>query len=335
MKTRIAINGFGRIGRNTFRILMDRFSETLEVAAINDLTDAATLAHLLRHDSLYGPFPGTVESNGENLVVNGLTIPVLKERDPANLPWAAMGIQLVLESTGRFTKREQAQAHLAAGARPVLISAPPPGAALTVVLGVNGDRLDPASQPILSNASCTTNCLAPVAEVIRTRFGIRRGMMTTVHAYTNDQNILDLPHSDLRRARAAGLSIIPAKTGAAKAIGLVIPELDGKLDGYAYRVPTPVVSILDLTVETNMPVTKQQVHEAFRDAAENGMRGILALSDEPLVSVDYRGNAHSAIIDTLSTTVVDGTLLKVAAWYDNEWGFSNRCAELLAQIADA
>ena len=332
MKTRIAINGFGRIGRNTFRILTERYAATLEVAAINDLTDAATLAHLLKHDSLYGPFPGTVEAQGENLVVRGRSIPIFKERDPAQLPWSTLGIELVLESTGRFTKREQAQAHIAAGARAVLISAPATGADLTVVLGVNDDKLDPATQTILSNASCTTNCLAPLAEVIRSRFGLRKGMMTTVHAYTNDQNILDLPHTDLRRARAAGLSIIPAKTGAAKAIGLVIPELDGKLDGFAYRVPTPVVSILDLTVETEIPVTKALVHEAFREAVETRMQGVLALSDEPLVSVDYRGDPHSAVIDMLSTTVIGGNMLKVAAWYDNEWGFSNRCAELLARL---
>lgn len=332
MKTRIAINGFGRIGRNTFRILTERYADTLEVAAINDLTDAATLAHLLKHDSLYGPFPGTVEAQGENLVVCGRSIPIFKERDPAQLPWSTLGIELVLESTGRFTKREQAQAHIAAGARAVLISAPATGADLTVVLGVNDDKLDPATQTILSNASCTTNCLAPLAEVIRSRFGLRKGMMTTVHAYTNDQNILDLPHTDLRRARAAGLSIIPAKTGAAKAIGLVIPELDGKLDGFAYRVPTPVVSILDLTVETEIPVTKALVHEAFREAVETRMQGVLALSDEPLVSVDYRGDPHSAVIDMLSTTVIGGNMLKVAAWYDNEWGFSNRCAELLARL---
>ena len=332
MKTRIAINGFGRIGRNTFRILTERYADTLEVAAINDLTDAATLAHLLKHDSLYGPFPGTVEAQGENLVVCGRSIPIFKERDPAQLPWSTLGIELVLESTGRFTKREQAQAHIAAGARAVLISAPATGADLTVVLGVNDDKLDPATQTILSNASCTTNCLAPLAEVIRSRFGLRKGMMTTVHAYTNDQNILDLPHTDLRRARAAGLSIIPAKTGAAKAIGLVIPELDGKLDGFAYRVPTPVVSILDLTVETEIPVTKALVHEAVREAVETRMQGVLALSDEPLVSVDYRGDPHSAVIDMLSTTVIGGNMLKVAAWYDNEWGFSNRCAELLARL---
>lgn len=346
MKTRIGINGFGRIGRNTFRILMERFSDTVEVAAINDLTDAETLAHLLKYDSLYGPFPGKVETDGENLVVNGMRIPVLKERNPELLPWTDLGVAVVLESTGRFTKREQAQAHITAGAQTVLISAPATGADLTIVMGVNDDCLGEnrdrlgknengtsgRAQTILSNASCTTNCLAPVAAVLEQSFGIRKGMMTTVHAYTNDQNILDLPHKDLRRARAAGLSIIPTKTGAAKAIGLVIPALDGKLDGFAYRVPTPVVSILDLTVETVKPVTRESVHQAFREAAQGRMKGILDVSDEPLVSIDYRGNPNSAVVDMLSTTIVGGNLLKVAAWYDNEWGFSNRCAELLAKL---
>ena len=353
MKTRIGINGFGRIGRNTFRILMERFSDTVEVAAINDLTDAETLAHLLKYDSLYGPFPGKVEADGENLVVNGLRIPVLKERNPELLPWADFSVAVVLESTGRFTKREQAQAHIKAGARTVLISAPATGADLTIVLGVNDDVLGvnddvlgvdneglrvsndgllSQGKTILSNASCTTNCLAPVAAVLEENFGIRKGMMTTVHAYTNDQNILDLPHKDLRRARAAGLSIIPTKTGAATAIGLVIPALDGKLGGFAYRVPTPVVSILDLTVETEKPVTLESVHQAFREAAQGRMKGILDISDKPLVSIDYRGNPHSAVIDMLSTTIIGGNLLKVAAWYDNEWGFSNRCAELLARL---
>ena len=334
MKTKIGINGFGRIGRNTFRILTGKFSDTLEVAAINDLTDAETLAHLLRHDSLYGRFPGTVTTDGEALVVNGTRIPILKERDPANLPWADYGVKIVLESTGRFTKKAQAEVHITSGgAETVLISAPATGADLTVVLGVNESRMDLGVQHILSNASCTTNCLAPIADVLHEKFGIRKGMMTTVHAYTNDQNILDLPHSDLRRARAAGLSIIPAKTGAAKAIGDVIPALAGKLDGFAYRVPTPVVSVLDLTVETERPVTKEEVHAAFREAAEGRMKGILAMSDEPLVSVDYREDPHSATVDTLSTTILGGNLLKVAAWYDNEWGFSNRCAELLAKMA--
>ena len=346
MKTRIGINGFGRIGRNTFRILMERFADSVEVVAINDLTDAETLAHLLKYDSLYGSFPGKVETDGENLVVNGLRIPVLKEHNPELLPWTDLGVAVVLESTGRFTKREQAQAHITAGARTVLISAPATGADLTIVLGVNDDVLGVDNgglrvsndgllaqrKTILSNASCTTNCLAPVATVLEENFGIRKGMMTTVHAYTNDQNILDLPHKDLRRARAAGLSIIPTKTGAATAIGLVIPALDGKLGGFAYRVPTPVVSILDLTVETEKPVTLESVHQAFREAAQGRMKGILDVSDEPLVSIDYRGNPHSAVIDMLSTTIIGENLLKVAIWYDNEWGFSNRCVELLARL---
>lgn len=334
MSVKIGINGFGRIGRNTFKVLMEKYSKELEVVAINDLTDAATLAHLLKYDSLFGKFNGTVEVIGNSLNVSGKKIEILAERDPGNIDWKSRGVDIVLESTGLFTKKEKAEVHITeGGAKKVIISAPATNEDITIVLGVNEDKYDGSKHNIISNASCTTNCLAPVAKVLNDRFGIVKGLMTTVHSYTNDQKILDLPHSDLRRARAAAMSIIPTKSGAAKAIGLVIPELDGKLNGFAYRVPTADVSVVDLVVELKGSVTKDQVNSALKEAAEGRMKGILDYSDEPLVSIDYKGHPASSIVDALSTMVLDNTMVKVVSWYDNEWGFSNRYADLAAFIA--
>lgn len=334
MSIKIGINGFGRIGRNTFKVLLEKYSGELEIAAINDLTDAETLAHLLRYDSIFGKFNGTVEVAENYLVVNGKKIEILAERDPGNIDWKARGIEIVLESTGLFTKREKAEVHITkGGAKKVLISAPATNEDITIVLGVNEGKYEPGTHNIVSNASCTTNCLAPAAKVLNDNFGIVKGLMTTVHSYTNDQKILDLPHSDLRRARAAGMSIIPTKSGAAKAIGLVIPELDGRLNGFAYRVPTPDVSVVDLVVEVGKTVTKEEVNAAFKEAAAGKMKGILDYSEEQLVSIDYKGDPASSIVDALSTMVLEGNMVKVVSWYDNEWGFSNRYADLTAFVA--
>lgn len=334
MKTRVGINGFGRIGRNTFKVIMEKYEKELEIIAINDLTDAKTLAHLLKYDSIFGKFNGTVEVEGNYLTVNGKKIEILAERDPANIDWSSRGVEVVLESTGLFTKREKAEVHITkGGAKKVLISAPAVEEDITIVLGVNDDKYDPLKHNIISNASCTTNCLAPVAKVLNDYFGIRKGLMTTVHSYTNDQKILDLPHGDLRRARAAGMSIIPTKSGAAKAIGLVIPELDGRLNGFAYRVPTSDVSVVDLVVELNKNVTKDEVNEVLSVAANGYLKGILNYSVEPLVSADYIGDPASSTVDALSTMVIEDNMVKVVAWYDNEWGFSNRYADLAALVA--
>jgi glyceraldehyde 3-phosphate dehydrogenase len=330
MTIKVGINGFGRIGRNAFRAAMA--NPALEIVAVNDLTDAETLAHLLKYDSIHGILDAEVKAEKDAIVVNGKAIKVLAERDPAALPWGALGIDVVVESTGRFTDADKAAAHIKAGAKKVIISAPAKGEDITIVMGVNEDKYDAAKHNIISNASCTTNCLAPMAKVIHENFGIKHGMMTTVHSYTNDQMILDLPHKDLRRARAAAMSIIPTTTGAAKAVALVLPELKGKLNGFALRVPTPNVSLTDLVSEMEKPVTVEEVNAALKAAAAGPLKGILAYSDEPLVSKDYNGNPHSCIIDADSTMVVDGTQLKVIGWYDNEWGYSNRVIDLIVYI---
>jgi glyceraldehyde 3-phosphate dehydrogenase len=333
MSARVAINGFGRVGRCAFRSAYER-ELGLDWVGINDLADARTLAYLLAHDSVYGPFPGAVEAADGAIVVDGRPIPVLAEADPAALPWAELGVEAVLECTGRFRTREAAARHLEAGARRVLLSAPGKGVDATVVLGVNFEQAyDPESHFVISNASCTTNCLAPVAKVLHELVGIRHGVMTTVHAYTGDQQLVDLPHKDLRRARAAAVNIVPTTTGAAKAIGLVLPELDGRLQGFAARVPVPTGSLVDLTVETDRPTAVDEVNEYFRARADSGeLAGILAYSEEPLVSSDVVKSPFSAVFDAGLTTVVDGTQVKVVAWYDNEWGYSTRLAELAGRV---
>jgi glyceraldehyde 3-phosphate dehydrogenase len=333
MATRVAINGFGRIGRNILRAAR-KYSADLEFVAVNDLTDAGTLAHLLRYDSVHGPYQGSVDVDGDNLIVDGEKIRVSAERDPARLPWGELAVDIVFEATGIFTQAEKARLHMDAGARKVIITAPAKGEDITVVLGVNQDRYEPENHHIISNASCTTNCLAPVVKVLLDSFGFRRGVMTTIHAYTNDQNILDLPHKDLRRARAAAMSIIPTTTGAAKATGLVLPEVKGRIDGLAMRVPTPDVSIVDLVAELDQSVSVETVNQAMKDAAAGGLKGILEVSDEPLVSVDYVGHPASAIVDTRSTFVIEDRLAKVIAWYDNEWGYSVRCVDLAGYVAE-
>ena len=333
MAVRVGINGFGRIGRNVLRAAVSQQQQALEFVAVNDITDTKTLAHLLRYDSVHGRFPGTVEATADALVVNGKPIKVSAIKEPEKLPWKALGVELVLESTGRFTNRPDADKHLAAGARKVVISAPAKGEDITIVMGVNHQRYDPARHHVLSNASCTTNCLVPVVKVVLDTWGFKHGFMTTVHSYTNDQQILDLPHKDLRRARAAALSIIPTTTGAAKATGLVIPEVQGKIDGISLRVPTPDVSIVELTAEVEKRTSSDEVNGAFRQAAGSSLKGILAVSDEPLVSVDYIGNLYSSVVDALSTSVIDGTFVHVSSWYDNEMGYSARCVDLLAYIA--
>ncbi|GLH64360.1 type I glyceraldehyde-3-phosphate dehydrogenase [Parageobacillus sp. G301] len=331
MAVKIGINGFGRIGRNVFRAALK--NPNVEVVAVNDLTDANTLAHLLKYDSVHGKLDAEVSVNGNNIVVNGKEIVVKAERDPAKLAWNELGVDIVVESTGRFTKREDAAKHLEAGAKKVIISAPAKDEDITIVMGVNQDKYDPANHHIISNASCTTNCLAPFAKVLHEKFGIVRGMMTTVHAYTNDQQILDLPHKDLRRARAAAESIIPTTTGAAKAVALVLPELKGKLNGMAMRVPTPNVSVVDLVAELEKEVTVEEVNAALKEAAEGELKGILAYSEEPLVSRDYNGSTASSTIDALSTMVLEGKMVKVVSWYDNETGYSHRVVDLAAYIA--
>jgi len=333
MALKVGINGFGRIGRNVVRAAKKLGVTDIDFVAVNDLTDTATLAHLLKYDSVHGRFDGTVEAAGDALVVNGDRMRVLSEKDPGRLPWKELGVDVVLESTGRFTDREKAAAHLAAGARAVVISAPAKGEDITIVYGVNHDKFDPARHAVISNASCTTNCLVPVVKVIVERFGFVKGFMTTIHSYTNDQQILDLPHKDLRRARAAAMSIIPTSTGAAKATSLVIPELKGKIDGVALRVPTPDVSVVALSCVVERATTVAEVNAAFTAAAGTGpLAGVLAVSDEPLVSVDYIGNLASSTVDLASTNVVDGTLVNVTAWYDNEMGYSARCVDLLRYI---
>jgi len=330
MKTKIAINGFGRIGRNVFRIAMDH--PNMEVVAINDLTDSATLAHLLKYDSIHGILPATVESGEGKLIVNGSEIKVVSETDPAKLPWRKLGVDVVVESTGRFTDGKKAAAHLAAGAKKVIISAPASNEDLTVVVGVNHEQYDPAIHHVVSTASCTTNCLAPFAKVLNDTFGIKHGLMTTIHSYTNDQRILDQPHKDMRRARSAATNIIPTTTGAAKAVSLVLPELKGKLNGFSLRVPTPNVSITDLNVELERPTTVEEVNAVLKAACEGSLQGVMAYSEDPLVSQDYNGNPHSSIIDALSTMVVDGNMLKVVSWYDNEWGYSNRVVDFVEHM---
>lgn len=334
MSVGIAINGFGRIGRNIVRQLFtNKQSKQIKVVAINDLTDPLTLAHLLKYDSVHGRFPGTVEAGDGFITVNGQQIKVLAERDPAKLPWGALGASIVLECTGLFTQKEKAKLHMQGGAKKVLISAPAPDPDITLAYGVNHSAYRPTEHHIISNASCTTNCLAPVAKVLVENFGIVRGSMTTIHSYTNDQQILDLPHKDLRRARAAGMSMIPTTTGAAKAVGLVIPELVGKVDGFAIRVPTPDVSVVDFVAELGQDVTTKELNRALQSASDNALKGILGFSTEPLVSIDYVGDTHSAIVDSLSTMVVQKRLAKVVAWYDNEMGFSARMCDVAELIA--
>ncbi len=330
MSIRVGINGFGRIGRLVFRAMAARGE--FEVVAINDLTDAQTLAHLLKYDSVHKRYPGTVEAKGDSIVVDGKAVKVLAEKDPAQLPWKALGVDYVVESTGVFRKKAQIEKHLEAGAKKVVLTVPSKDEIdNTIVLGVNDSSLKPEDK-IVSNASCTTNCLAPIAKVLNDTFGIEKGIMTTIHAYTNDQRILDLPHSDLRRARAAAVSMIPTTTGAAKAVGKVIPELNGKLDGYAMRVPTPDGSIVDLTVELKKTATVAEINAAMKAAAEGPLKGVLEYTEDPLVSIDVVGNNHSSVFDAQSTMVI-GNMVKVLSWYDNEWGYSNRVVDLVAKMA--
>jgi glyceraldehyde 3-phosphate dehydrogenase len=332
MTVRVGINGFGRIGRQSLKAILERAPD-VEVVAVNDLVDTKLNALLFKHDSTYGAYPGTVDHTDDALIIDGREIKVLKEKDPAALPWGDLGVELVLESTGIFTDAEKARAHITAGAKKVIISAPAKGEDITIVLGVNDDKYDPANHHIISNASCTTNCLAPAAKVVHDLLGIERGLMNTIHSYTNDQRILDVAHKDPRRARAAGLNIIPTTTGAAKALALVIPDLKGKFDGFSLRVPTPTVSVVDFTADVSRSTTAEEINEAFRAAAAGPMKGILGVSDEPLVSTDFRGDSRSAIVDSANTMVLGGTMVKVIAWYDNEWGYSCRCADLISMVA--
>jgi len=334
MSIRVAINGFGRIGRNVLRAVHKSGDSKIEIVALNDLTDNDMLGHLLKYDSVHGAFPGEVIVSPAGLEVDGRAIVVFSERDPAKLAWGDLGVDIVVESTGFFRARDQAAKHLDAGAKKVIISAPGKNEDITIVLGVNHDKYDPAEHHVISNASCTTNCLAPVVKVLMEEFGFRRGLMTTVHAYTNDQALLDVPHEDKRRARAAALSMIPTTTGAAKATALVIPEVEGKLDGMALRVPTPDVSVVDLVAELETDTTEEAVNEAFREAASGPLAGILDLCDEPLVSIDFTGNPHSSIVDGLSTKIIGGRLVKVLSWYDNEWGYSQRVVDLAVYIGE-
>jgi glyceraldehyde 3-phosphate dehydrogenase len=332
MAVKVGINGFGRIGRNLFRAAKAAEAD-IDFVAVNDLTDAKTLAHLLKYDSILGPYPGSVEVDGEDIVVDGDTLRVLSERDPAALPWADLGAEVVVESTGFFTKRDDAAKHLEAGAQKVVISAPATEPDITVVLGVNFDSdYDRDKHHVISNASCTTNCLAPFAKVVNDAIGIKHGLMTTIHAYTADQRLQDMPHKDLRRARAAALNLIPASTGAAKAVGLVLPELNGKLSGFAIRAPVPTGSVVDLTFEAEKATSREEVNDALRAAAEGPLQGILQYTEDPIVSTDIVSNPHSSIVDGLLTAVIDGTLVKVVSWYDNEWGYSNRCVDLVQKL---
>ena len=335
MAVKIGINGFGRIGRQVFKAIHDFHPDTLQVVAVNDLTDPQTNAHLLKYDSNYGPFPGDISASDGAITVNGRSIKVLAQRDPAQIPWKDLGIEIVIESTGLFTAAEKARGHIdGGGAKKVIISAPAKGEDFTVVLGVNEAMYDPANHNVISNASCTTNCIAPVVKVLHDSFGIDKGFMTTVHAYTNDQVILDTVHKDLRRARSAALNIIPTTTGAARAVAIVIPELKGRMDGMAFRVPTPTVSVCDFVATLQKPTTVEAVNEAFRDAASESLRGILEYCDQPLVSSDFKGNPASSIFDSLSTMVLDGNLVKTISWYDNEWGYACRTGDLCAFLAD-
>lgn len=332
---KVGINGFGRIGRNVFKALVKKYSNELEVVAINDLTTPATLAHLLKYDSLFGKYEGTVEATENSIIVDGKEIKIFAEKEAKNIPWATVGAEIIVESTGFYTDATKAKAHLEqAGVKKVLISAPAKNEDITIVLGVNEEKYDSAKHNIISNASCTTNCLAPFAKVLQKEFGIVKGLMTTVHSYTNDQKILDAPHRDLRRARAAAESMIPTTTGAAKAVALVLPELKGKLNGFSLRVPTPTVSCTDLVAELERDVTVEEVNGAFKKAAEGSMKGILGYEEAPLVSMDYRGDERSSIVDAPSTMVIGGNMVKVVAWYDNEWGYSNRLADLTKYVAD-
>ncbi len=334
MVMKVGINGFGRIGRQVFKALRDYYPDDIQVVAVNDLTDNNTLAHLLQYDSNYGPLDADVSATEDTIIVDGDEIKAFAERDPAKLPWGDLGAEIVIESTGVFTDAAKARAHLDGGARKVIITAPAKGEDLTVVMGVNHDRYDPREHTIISNASCTTNCLAPVAKVILERFGIVKGLVTTVHSYTNDQVILDYPHKDLRRARAAAMNIIPTTTGAAKAVSLVIPELKGKFDGFALRVPTPTVSIIDFVAQIERTATAQEINGALIEASENELVDILDYTEEPLVSMDFKGDPHSSIVDGLSTMVIGDNLVKVIAWYDNEWGYACRVADLTQFMAE-
>jgi glyceraldehyde 3-phosphate dehydrogenase len=333
MTIKVGINGFGRIGRQAAKAMLERYPREIEIVAVNDLFDAAVNAHLFKHDSNYGAFQGTVEAVGGNLRINGKEIKVLAQRDPAQLPWKDLGVEIVLESTGIFTQKEKAEVHITSGgAKKVIISAPAKGEDITVVLGVNEEKYDPAKHHVISNASCTTNCLAPAAKVLHDTFVIERGLMTTIHSYTNDQRILDLAHKDLRRARAAALNIIPTTTGAARALALVMPDLKGKFDGFALRVPTATVSIVDFVAEVKNKASVDAINEAFKKAAEGKLKGILGISFEPLVSTDYKGDARSSIVDGLSTMAIGDNFVKVVAWYDNEWGYACRCSDLITFI---
>jgi glyceraldehyde 3-phosphate dehydrogenase len=332
MAIRVGINGFGRIGRQVLRAAKQQGVADLDFVAINDLTDTKTLAHLFSYDSVHGKFDGQVTADADSISVDGDKIRILAERDPAKLPWKDLGVDIVLESTGRFTAKADAVKHMEAGAKKVIISAPATNEDITIVMGVNSDKYDPSSHHVISNASCTTNCLVPMVKVIRDNFGFVHGSMVTIHSYTNDQSILDLPHKDLRRARAAAVSMIPTTTGAAKATSLVIPEVKGKIDGIAVRVPTPDVSLTDLTCVVERRVTKEEVNAAFKAASETSLAGFLGYSEVPLVSIDYVGNPFSCTLDALSTIVIDGTLVKISGWYDNEWGYSSRCVDLLRFI---
>jgi len=327
MAVRVGINGFGRIGRNIMRAALG--DKNIDFVAVNDLTSAATLAHLLKYDSVLGNLHAKVEASKDGISVDGDAFKVVSMRDPAQLPWKDLGVDVVFEGTGLFTNRDDAAKHLAAGAKRVVITAPAKSPDLTVVLGVNDDKYDPAKHQIISNASCTTNCLAPLVKVLHQRFGVKKGWMTTIHSYTNDQNLLDLPHKDLRRARAAALSMIPTTTGAASAVGEVLPDLKGKLDGFAMRVPTPNVSVVDLVAIVEKKTTPEEVNAALKEAADGALKGILQFSTDELVSIDFKGNPHSSIIDAPYTKVMDGDFVKVLSWYDNEWGYSNRCVDLL------
>ena len=333
MAIRVGINGFGRIGRQSLKGMLERHPNDLEIVAINDLTDTHTNAHLFKYDSTYGRFPGEVEATEDSLIINGRRIKILAQRDPAQLPWEDLGVQLVIESTGFFTDAVKAAAHIQAGAKKVIISAPAKGEDITIVLGVNEDKYDPKKHNIISNASCTTNCLAPTAKVLNDTFGIENGLMNTIHSYTNDQRIQDLVHSDLRRARAAATNIIPTSTGAARALALVIPELKGRFDGMSLRVPTATVSVVDFVATTRKSLTKDAVNAAFKEAAAGALNGILDYTEEPLVSSDFRGDTHSSIVDGLSTMVLGTNMVKVLAWYDNEWGYSCRVGDLANFIA--
>ncbi len=334
MPVKIGINGFGRIGRQVFKAMHDLHADKFQVVAVNDLTDPQTNAHLLKYDSTYGTFPADINATNDAITVNGRSLKVLAERDPARIPWKDLGVEIVVESTGLFTSAEKARAHIdGGGAKKVVITAPAKGDVFTVVLGVNESTYDPPNHNVISNASCTTNCIAPVVKVLHDTFGLKRGFLTTIHAYTNDQVILDTVHKDLRRARSAGLNIIPTTTGAARAVALVMPELEGRLDGMALRVPTPTVSVCDFVATLEKPATAEAINDAFRDAASGSLRGFLEFCDEPLVSSDFKGNPASSIFDSLSTMVLDGNLVKTISWYDNEWGYACRVGDLCASLA--